>query len=70
MKLQKLRVKVKQTAKPQQSVQRITSVRKENQNLDFDIPALSGMGSGLDKSIGGFQMVADLSQMSLFGGGK
>ncbi|QHI70359.1 hypothetical protein [Tichowtungia aerotolerans] len=67
MKLKKLRVKVKQTVKPRKTTERITSSRRSNIMPDIQLPKMSSMGSGLDEGIGGFQMMADLSQMGLMG---
>lgn len=70
MQLKKLRVKVKQTVKPRKTTERITSSRKSNTMPDIQLPKMGNMGTGLDEGIGGFQMVADLSQMSLMGTGR
>jgi len=67
MKLKKLRVKVKETAKPRKTTQRITS-RRTQAMPDIQLPAMTGMGSGLEGGVGGFEMLADLSQMTIFGG--
>jgi hypothetical protein len=34
------------------------------------LPEMSGMGAGLEGSLGGFEMMGDLSQMTIFGGGR
>jgi hypothetical protein len=70
MQLKKLRVKVKQTVKPRKSSERITSTRRSNTMPDIQLPKMGSMGTGLDEGIGGFQMVADLSQMGLMGTGR
>ena len=70
MQLKKLRVKVKQTAKPRKTTERITTTRRSNTMPDIQLPKMGGMGGGLDEGIGGFQMVADLSQMTLMGSGR
>jgi len=69
MQLKKLRVKVKPTAKPRKSTQRITSTRKTAAMPDIQLPEMTGMGAGL-QSVGGFEMMADMSEMTIFGGGK
>ena len=70
MQLKKLRVKVKQTAKQRKTTERITSARRSNTMPDIQLPRMGGMGAGLDEGIGGFQMVSDLSQMTLMGSGR
>ena len=70
MQLKKLRVKVKQTVRPRKTTERITSTRRSNTMPDIQLPKMGSMGTGLDEGIGGFQMVADLSQMSLMGTGR
>ena len=67
MRLKKLRVKVKPTAKPRKTTQRITSARKTAAMPDIQLPKMSGMGAGL-ASIGGFEMMADMTKMTIFGG--
>lgn len=66
MKLNKPRVKV-QDSKPRKSSERIMSTRKSSTMPQMQLPAMTGMGSGLG-SVGGFEMVADVSQMTLMGG--
>ena len=70
MKLRKLRVKVKQTVKPRKTTERITSSRRSNTMPDMQLPKMGNMGMGLDEGIGGFQMVANISKMSLMGSGR
>jgi len=70
MNLKKLRVKVKEASKPRKTTQRITSTRRTVAMPDIRLPPMSSMGAGLDEGIGGFQMVADLTQMSLLGSGR
>ena len=66
MRLKKLRVKVKPTAKPRKTTQRITSARKTAAMPDIQLPEMGNMGAGL-ASIGGFEMMADMSKMTVFG---
>ncbi len=68
MKLKKLRVKVKEQAKPRKTTQRIASSRKSADLPDIQLPEMTGMGAGLEGAIAGFDMMADLSSMTLFGG--
>jgi len=69
MQLKKLIVKVKETAKPRKTTQRITSSRRTTAMPDIQLPAMTDMGSNLG-SIGGFEMMADLSTMTILGGGR
>jgi len=69
MKLKKLRVKVKQNSKPKQSAERIVS-KTTRAMPDIQLPEMSGVGGGLGESIGGFEMMGDISKMTLMGGGK
>lgn len=68
MDLKKLRVKVKDTSKPRKTAERITSSRRTAAMPDIQLPPMSGMGAGLEMGIGGFEMVADMSKMTMFGG--
>ncbi len=67
MKLKKLRVKVKDQAKPRKTTQRISSSRKSAVLPPIQLPEMSGMGAGLEGSIGGFEVMADIASMSIFG---
>ena len=69
MQLKKLRVKIKENTKPRQSTQRIVAKSKQAMP-DIQLPEMSGIGGGLSGGIGGFEMMADLSSMTLFGGSK
>jgi hypothetical protein len=66
MKLKKLRVKMKQNIKPRQTPLRITSIAKRGMS-DIQLPEISGIGGNLVGRIGGFEMMPDVSQMSLLG---
>lgn len=68
MKLQKPRVRVKDTAKPRKAVSRIASSRPAAISQQVQLPPMTGMGGALEGGIGGFEMVANLSQMTMFGG--
>jgi hypothetical protein len=70
MDLKKLRIKVKDSSKPRQTTERIVSTRKSASMPEISVPKMTGMGSGLGKGIGGFQMMADISSMTLFGGSR
>ncbi len=69
MRLKKLRVKVKPTAKPRKTTQRITSARKSAAMPDIQLPEMGNMGAGLS-SVGGFEMMADIAKMTIMGAGK
>ena len=47
---------------------RITTKAQPQGLPEMNLPALEGMGEGLGDGVGGFTMMADLSEMSLFGG--
>jgi len=70
MKLKKLKVKVKEQAKPRKTTQRIASSRKSADLPDIQLPEMTGMGGGLEGAIGGFDMMADMSEMTIMGAGK
>jgi hypothetical protein len=66
MDLKKPRVKVQKTAKPS-AAQRIVS--KGAQGMpEIQLPEISGMSAGLSGGIGGFEMMPDPSELTLFGG--
>jgi hypothetical protein len=67
MDLKKPRVKMKDAAKPR-AAQRITA--KDMKGVqDVALPEISSIGgAGLGGDIGGFEMIPDASEMSLFGG--
>ena len=65
MDLKKPRVKVKKTVKPRAS-QRITS--SVQSMPEIALPEVSSAGSGLSGGVGGFEMMPDPSEMTLFGG--
>jgi len=69
MQLKKLRVKVKETAKPRKTTQRIATSRKSVDMPPIQLPPMSDMGANLH-NISGFDMMTDLSKMTLFGGGR
>ena len=70
MKLKKPKVKVKKNAKPKSSNRIVTKVTKANMP-DIQLPEMSGMGDGLAGGVGGgFDLVPDLSGISVFGSGQ
>lgn len=70
MNLQKLRVKVQESSKPRKSSERIVSSKRVATMPEMNLPQMTGMGGGLEKGIGGFELMGDLSQMTVFGAGR
>jgi hypothetical protein len=69
MKLKKPKVKVKKTAKPKSTTRIVTKVQKANMP-DIQLPEMSGIGDGLaGGGIGGFEILPDLGDLTVFGGG-
>jgi hypothetical protein len=69
MKLKKLRVKVKENSRPKRTTQRIVSKTRQAMP-DIQLPEMSGVGGSLADGIGGFEMMADMSKMTLMGSGQ
>ncbi len=68
MELKKPKVKIKKKPRPK-AMQRIVS--KQVQAMpDLQLPAVSGAGEGLGGGIGGFELMPDPADMSLFGSKK
>lgn len=68
MELKKPKVKIKKKPRPK-AMQRIVS--KQVQEMpDLQLPAVSGIGEGLGSGIGGFELIPDPADMTLFGGKK
>ena len=68
MKLKKPRVKMKKTSKPR-STSRIVSKNVASMP-DLQLPDISNAGSGLGGGVGGYELVPNVEDMSLFGGSK
>jgi hypothetical protein len=66
MDLKKPKVKVKKTVKPR-AAQRISASSVQSMP-DIALPDVSRAGSGLSGGVGGFEMMPDPSEMSMFGG--
>jgi hypothetical protein len=66
MDLKKPRVKVKKASKPRATT-RITS-KSVASMPDIQLPDISSAGSGLSGGVGGYELVPDVSGMSMFGG--
>ncbi|VGO14053.1 hypothetical protein PDESU_02610 [Pontiella desulfatans] len=69
MKLKKPKVKVKKTAKPKSTTRIVTKVKRASMP-DIQLPEMSGMTDGIVGGIGGFEIIPDLEQVTLFGGGQ
>ncbi len=67
MKLKKPQVKVKKSAKPKSTTRIVTKVKRASMP-DIQLPEMSGMGVGIVGDIGGFEMIPDLEEMTVFGG--
>ena len=68
MNLKKPRVKMKKTSKPRATT-RIVSKNVASMP-DIQLPDISSAGSGLGGGVGGYELVPDVAEMSLFGGSK
>jgi len=69
MKLKKPKVKVKKTSKPKPTTRIVTKMNRANMP-DIQLPEMSGMGDGLDRAIGGFDMMPNFNETTLFGVGQ
>lgn len=69
MKLKKPKVQVKKNNKPKPTTRIVTKVKRASMP-DIQLPEMSGMADGLVGGIGGFEMVPDLSEITLLGSGQ
>ncbi len=69
MKLKKPKVKIKKTSKPKPTTRIVTKMNRANMP-DIQLPEMSGMGEGLGGGTGGFDMMPDLEEVGVFGGGQ
>jgi len=69
MKLRKPKVKVKKTSKPKPTTRIVTKMNRASMP-DIQLPEMSGMGEGLGGGIGGFDMMPDLGDITIFGSGQ
>lgn len=69
IKLKKPRVKVKKSAKPKLANRIVTKVTRANMS-EIQLPEMSGMVDALVGGIGGFELLPDLSEVTLFGNGQ
>jgi len=65
MKLKKPRPKMKKTSRPKTT--RIVTKVNRARMPDIQLPEISGMGDGLSGDLGGFDMMPDLGETTLFG---
>jgi hypothetical protein len=69
MKLKKPKVRIKKSSRPK-SATRIVSKANRASMPNIELPEMSGMGDGLGDGLGGFDLMPDLEEISLFGGGR
>ena len=69
MKLRKPKVKVKKSSKPKPTTRIVTKVKRASMP-DIQLPEMSGMTAGLAGGIGGFDLMPDLGEVTVFGGGQ
>ena len=70
MKLKKPKVKVRKTSKPKPTTRIVTKMDRTSMP-DIQLPEMSGMGAGLgDMGVGGFDLMPDLDEISVFGEGQ
>jgi len=69
MKLKKPKVKVKKTSKPKQTTRIVTKMNRASMP-DIQLPEMSGMAADLGGDLGGFEMMPELDEVSVFGGGQ
>ncbi|RKX44958.1 MAG: hypothetical protein DRP64_05545 [Verrucomicrobia bacterium] len=67
MKLRK--PKVKKTSKPKPTTRIVTKVKRGSMP-DIQLPEMSGMSDGLAGGVGGFDLMPDLGDVTLFGSGQ
>ncbi len=66
MKLIKPQVRVKKSAKPKSSSRIVTKVTRANMP-DIRLPEMSGMGGSFSGELGGFDIMPDLEEVTIFG---
>ncbi len=66
MKLRKPKVKVKKTSKPKPTTRIVTKMNRANMP-EIQLPEMSGMGNDFASEVGGFDMIPDLGELSVFG---
>ncbi|RKX40822.1 MAG: hypothetical protein DRP64_12085 [Verrucomicrobia bacterium] len=66
MKLKKPKVKIKKSSRPKPTTRIVTKMNRASMP-DIQLPEMSGVGEGLGGGIGGFDIMPDFSEESLFG---
>ena len=66
MKLKKPKVKIRKSSKPKPTTRIVTKMSRASMP-DIQLPEMSGMGDGLGEMVGGFDMMPDLGETTLFG---
>ncbi len=69
MKLKKPKVKIKKTSKPKPTTRIVTKMNRASMP-DIQLPEMSGMGESLGGGIGGFDVMPDFEDVSVFGSGQ
>jgi len=69
MKLKKPKVKIKKTSRPKPTTRIVTKIDRASMP-DIQLPEMSGLGEGLADGIGGFDMMPDLGEVTVFGSGQ
>jgi len=69
MKLKKPKVKIKKTSKPKPTTRIVTKMNRASMP-DIQLPEMSGMGEGLGGGIGGFDMMPDFGEVTVYGSGQ
>ncbi len=69
MKLKKPKVKVKKSAKPKSTNRIVTKVKRASMP-DIQLPEMSGVTAGLAGDVGGFDIMPDLDEVTMFGSGQ
>jgi len=69
MKLRKPKVKIKKTSKPKPTTRIVTKMNRASMP-DIQLPEMSGMAEGLGGAIGGFDLMPDFGDVTIFGSGQ
>lgn len=69
MKLRKPKLKVKKNTKPKVTNRIVTKVKRASMP-DIQLPEMSGMTSGIDGNLSGFEIMPNLDDISVFGAGQ
>ncbi|MDF7824117.1 hypothetical protein P4B35_08845 [Pontiellaceae bacterium B12227] len=69
MKLKKPKVKVKKSAKPKATTRIVTKVKRASMP-DIQLPEMSGITDGIAGGVGGFEIIPDLQEVTIFGSGQ